>query len=137
MPFHLSRSIPADNVGITFSFLRFLSSSICCSELFWICVFSYWLPVQSGICVWSHYLRPEDQHVSGRADLSSNLCECIVQRRYLFFVKLYFDNSMSITMKVSYMKSIINNMTFENVVCLICFIILCAKLHCMVLISII
>jgi len=33
------------------------------------------------------------------------LCECIVQRRYLFFVKLGFDNIMSIIMKVSYMKS--------------------------------
>jgi hypothetical protein len=33
------------------------------------------------------------------------LCECIVQRRYLFFVKLCFDNIMSIIMKVSYMKS--------------------------------
>ena len=33
------------------------------------------------------------------------LCECIVQRRYLFFVKLCFDNIMSIIMKVSCMKS--------------------------------
>jgi hypothetical protein len=33
------------------------------------------------------------------------LCECIVQRRYLFFVKLCFDNIMSIIMTVSYMKS--------------------------------
>jgi hypothetical protein len=33
------------------------------------------------------------------------LYECIVQRRYLFFVKLCFDNIMSIIMKVSYMKS--------------------------------
>jgi hypothetical protein len=29
----------------------------------------------------------------------------IVQRRYLFFVKLCFDNIMSIIMKISYMKS--------------------------------
>ena len=34
------------------------------------------------------------------------LYECIVQRRYLFFVELCFDNIMSIIMKVSYMKSI-------------------------------
>jgi hypothetical protein len=33
------------------------------------------------------------------------LSECIVQHRYLFFVKLCFDNIMSIIMKVSYMKS--------------------------------
>jgi hypothetical protein len=33
------------------------------------------------------------------------LCEYIVQRCYLFFVKLCFDNIMSIIMKVSYMKS--------------------------------
>jgi hypothetical protein len=33
------------------------------------------------------------------------LCEYIVQQRYLFFVKLCFDNIMSIIMKVSYMKS--------------------------------
>jgi hypothetical protein len=33
------------------------------------------------------------------------LYECIVQRRYVFFVKLCFDNIMSIIMKVSYMKS--------------------------------
>ena len=33
------------------------------------------------------------------------LCECIVQQRYLFFVKLCFDNIMSIIMKVSYMKN--------------------------------
>ena len=33
------------------------------------------------------------------------LCECIVQQCYLFFVKLCFDNIMSIIMKVSYMKS--------------------------------
>ena len=34
------------------------------------------------------------------------LCECIVQRRYLIFVKLCFDNSMAIIMKVSYMNCI-------------------------------
>jgi hypothetical protein len=33
------------------------------------------------------------------------LYECIVQRRYLFFAKLCFDNIISIIMKVSYMKS--------------------------------
>jgi hypothetical protein len=33
------------------------------------------------------------------------LYEYIVQRRYLLFVKLCFDNIMSIIMKVSYMKS--------------------------------
>ena len=33
------------------------------------------------------------------------LCTRIVQQRYLFFVKLCFDNIMSIIMKVSYMKS--------------------------------
>ena len=38
------------------------------------------------------------------------LCECIVQRHYLFFVKLCFDNIMSIIMKVSYMKS--NNIVY-------------------------
>ena len=44
------------------------------------------------------------------------LCECIVQRRYLFFVKLCFDNIMSIIMKVSYMKSnnILYNMTVKH-----------------------
>ena len=40
------------------------------------------------------------------------LCECIVQRRYLFFVKLCFDNIMSIIMKVSYMKS--NNREYRR-----------------------
>ena len=40
------------------------------------------------------------------------LCECIVQRRYLFFVKLCFDNIMSIIVKVSYMKS--NNNKYCN-----------------------
>jgi hypothetical protein len=34
-------------------------------------------------------------------------CERIVQRRYLFFAKLCFDNIMSITMKVSYRRVII------------------------------
>jgi hypothetical protein len=41
------------------------------------------------------------------------LCECIVQRRYLFFVKLCFDNIMSIIMKVSYMKS--NNVQYAPI----------------------
>ena len=40
------------------------------------------------------------------------LCECIVQRRYLFFVKLCFDNIMSIIVKVSYMKS--NNREYRR-----------------------
>ena len=40
------------------------------------------------------------------------LCECIVQRRCLFFVKLCFDNIMSIIMKVSYMKS--NNYRYHH-----------------------
>ena len=43
------------------------------------------------------------------------LCECIVQRCYLFFVKLHFDNIMSIIMKVSYMKS--NNEKYTLPLC--------------------
>jgi hypothetical protein len=39
------------------------------------------------------------------------LSECILQRRYLFFANLGFDNIMSIKMKVSYMK--INNKQYQ------------------------
>ena len=38
------------------------------------------------------------------------LCTRIVQQRYLFFVKLCFDNIISIIMKVSYMKN--NNVKY-------------------------
>jgi hypothetical protein len=44
------------------------------------------------------------------------LCECIVQRRYLFFVQLCFDDIMSIIMNVSYMKSNNNKYQLETYV---------------------
>ena len=54
------------------------------------------------------------------------LSECILQRRYLFFANLGFDNIMSIKMKVSYMK--INNKQYQysqqyfNYIVVACFI---------------
>jgi hypothetical protein len=61
------------------------------------------IPFRPRLFTWRNIvLSSAHQHSN---DSNTRLCECIVQRRYLFFVRLCFDNIMSIIMKVSYMKS--------------------------------
>jgi hypothetical protein len=63
------------------------------------------IPFRPRLFKWRNIVLSSAHQHSNDSNNGIVLCECIVQRRYLFFVKLCFDNIMSIIMKISYMKS--------------------------------